>query len=176
MNSEELQNIFYSGFPAATSWDVLDTLLIAIDRGVVVYQSESITTKDAYRAICDSITAIDGLGPQGKGHMALKQIAKGYLYRTYHVSALNETYFASLHPDVRSEDGQYVIECGTTDPSCVTIYLDDPRVMWMGNITYPFAEDPHLVLHIFSRGNLYTLWREESVSKNRTAFEKYHRR
>lgn len=176
MTSEELQNIFYSGFPAATSWDVLDTLLIAIDRGVVTYRSEPMITKDAYRAICDSIVAIDGLGPQGKGHMALKQIAGDYLYKTYHVSVLDETYFAGLHPDVRSEDGQYVIECGTTDPSCVAIYLDDSRVVWVGNISYPFADETHLVLHVFSRGDQYKQWRQETVSKNRAVFEKYHRR
>lgn len=176
MTSEELQNIFYSGFPAATSWDVLDGLLIALDRDAVVSRSEVMITKDAYRVICDSIVAIDGLGPQEKGHMALKQIATDYLYKTYHVDALTEAYFAGLHPDVRSTDGRYIIECGTTDPSCVSIFLDDPQVMWVGNIPYPFADETHLALHIFSRGDRYNQWREETVSKNRAVFEKYHRK
>lgn len=146
MTSEELQNIFYSGYPAATAWDVLDGLLIAIERGVVVYRSELMITKEAYGAICNSVVSIEGLGSQGKGHMALKQIARDYLYKTYTIDALSETYFVGLHPDVRSPDGRYIIECGT------------------------------LALHIFSRGDLYNQWRQETVSKNRAVFEKYHRK
>lgn len=176
MTSEELQNIFYSGYPAATAWDVLDGLLIAIERGVVVYRSELMITKEAYGAICNSVVSIEGLGSQGKGHMALKQIARDYLYKTYTIDALSETYFVGLHPDVRSPDGRYIIECGTTDPSCVSIFLDDPRVMWVGNMPYPFADEKHLALHIFSRGDLYNQWRQETVSKNRAVFEKYHRK
>lgn len=176
MTSEELQNIFYSGYPAATAWDVLDGFLIAIERGAVIYRSEPVITKEAYRVICDSVISIDGLGPQTKGHMALKQIATDYLYKTHHIATLSETYFAGLHPDARSADGRYIIECGTTDPSCVSIFLDDPHVVWVGNIPYPFADETHLVLHIFSRGDFYNQWRQKTVSKNRAVFEKYHRK
>ncbi|MDP1722730.1 MAG: hypothetical protein Q8L37_05970 [Candidatus Gottesmanbacteria bacterium] len=176
MTSEELQNVFYSGYPAATAWDVLDGLLIALDRGAVVYRSEPMITKDTYRAICDSIVSVDGLGPQEKGHMALKQVACDYLYKTYQAEALSETYFIGLHPDIRSANGQYIIECGTTDPSCVSIFLDEPKILWIGNISYPFADETNLVLHIFSRGDLYYQWRQESVSRNRAVFEKFHRK
>ena len=176
MTPEDLQNIFYSGFPAATSWDVLDALFIAIDRGAVVYRSEYLINKEAYCTICNDVAVIDGLGPQTKGHMALKHVAAEYLHKTHNVGVLSETYFVGLHPDVRSVDGRYVIECGTTDPSCVVIFLDDARVAWVGNIPYPFAGENHLTLHLFARGPDYEKWRQESVSKNRAAFEKYHRK
>ncbi|MEK7141516.1 MAG: hypothetical protein AAB800_03155 [Patescibacteria group bacterium] len=176
MTSEELQNIFYSGYPAATSWDVLDGLFIAIERSAVIYRSEPLITKEAYGVICNSVVSIDGLGPQEKGHMALKQIARDYLYKTYMIDSLSETYFVGLHPDVRSTDGRYIIECGTTDPSCISIFLDDSNVIWVGNISYPFADETHLALHIFSRGDLYNQWRQENVSRNRAVFEKYHRK
>lgn len=176
MNPEELQNIFYSGFPSATSWDALDELFIGIDRGAVVYRSTPVAAKDVYSATREDIVTIDGLGPQTKAHMALKRVAVEYLSKTYHVRTLTETYFAGLHPDVRSADYQYIIECGTTDPSCVTIFLDDPRVTWVGNIPYPFADETHLMLHLFARGREYESWRQKSVLRNRKIFERFHRR
>lgn len=123
MSPDDLQNIFYSGYPAATSWAILDEIFVGIDREALTYWSLDLVTKDAYRAICDSIVAIDGLGPQEKGHMALKQ-----------------------------------------------------NVAWVGNIPYPFADETHLTLYIFARGDQYGEWRQEKISNNRAVFGKHHRK
>ena len=124
----------------------------------------------------NAIAVVDGLGPQEKGHMALKELAVRWLWKTYNVKAVCESYFVGLHPDVLSDDCRFVIECGTTDPSCVQIFLNDPRVVWTENIPYPFSDDACLTLHIFGRGPNYEAWQQEKVNDMRNAFQKYHRK
>ena len=173
---DDLRNIFYSGYPAATSWDVVDELFLVLDRDALTYSTEQLVPKDEFYAVSNSITTIDGLGPQEKGHMALKEIAKRWLWKKYQVSAHCETYFNGLHPDVHSIDNRFVIECGTTDPSCIQIFLNDARVVWVANIPYPFSDDTHLTLHIFGRGTNYAAWQEEKVNVMRDVFQRFHRK
>ena len=77
--SEELKNIFYSGFPQGASWDVLDELVVAIYNDAVLYKKIVIAPAESYHKIQDAITVVEGLGPQEKGHMALKKIAEQWL-------------------------------------------------------------------------------------------------
>ena len=174
--SEELQNIFYSGFPASTSWQMLDELFIALSRDFLVYRREQLVPKDKYHILSNSVSVIEGLGPQEKGHMALKTIAAEWLKKQIGVGSVFESYFAGLHPDVCSTDYRFVMECGTTDPACIQIFLNDSRVQWAANIPYPFSEDTHLQLHIFSRGPKYADWQQEKINVMRGVFQKYHRR
>ena len=174
--SEELKNIFYSGFPAATSWDVLDELAIAIDNGALRYEKTEIDSVESYHQIQDTIGAPEGLGPQEKGHMALKELGKQWLRRQHEKDILFESHFDGLHPDVRTRDGRFIIECGTTDPSCVRIFLNDDRVVWIGNIPYPFYEEKNLMLHRFLRGTSYNSWQEEKLRFSRDAFQRFHRK
>lgn len=173
---EDLRDIFYSGFPAATSWQILDELFVALDHDALTYRKEQLALKDTFYAVSGAIVAIDGLGPQEKGHMALKELAKHWLWQQYQVKAVCEAQFNGLHPDVRSVDNRFVIECGTTDPSCIQIFLNDNRVLWVANIPYPFSDDQQLMLHIFGRGSNYGVWQQEKVNNMREVFRKFHRR
>lgn len=173
---DDLRNIFYSGYPAATSWQVLDELFVALDRGALTYKTEKLASKDEFYAVSNEVIAVDGLGPQEKGHMALKELASRWLWRQYQIKAVCEARFNGLHPDVRSVDDRFVIECGTTDPSCVSIFLNDDGVVWVANIPYPFLEDQHLMLHIFGRGANYAMWQQEKVNNTRETFRKFHRK
>lgn len=176
ITQDDLRNIFYSGYPAATSWDILDELFIALDRDAITYRTEQLVPKDEFYTVSNLVAVIDGLGPQEKGHMALKEIAKRWLWKRYQVKAICETYFNGLHPDVCSADNRFVIECGTTDPSCIQIFLNDASVIWAANIPYPFSDDSYLMLHIFGRGPNYADWQQEKVDVTRSAFQKFHRK
>lgn len=176
LSPDDLRDIFYSGYPAATSWQILDELLVALNRDAITYRKEQLVPKDKFYAITNRIVEIDGLGPQEKGHMALKELARRWLWQQYQVKAVCEAQFNGLHPDVHSTDSRFVIECGTTDPSCIQIFLNDERVVWAGNIPYPFYEDTYLFLHIFSRGSNYHAWQQEKVNTTRDAFQKFHRK
>lgn len=173
---EDLKNIFYSGFPAGISWDILDELAIAIYNGMLRYKKTDIASVKTYHQVQDTIGVVEGLGPQEKGHMTLKQIAKQWLIRQHQKDVLFEAELDGLHPDVRTRDGQFIIECGTTDPSCVQIFLNDTRVEWIGNIPYPFYEEKNLTLHIFLRGTGYNGWQEEKLRFSRDAFQRFHRK
>lgn len=173
--SEELKNIFYSGYPQGASWDVIDELAVAIYNGAVIYKKIAVTSSKTYHKTQDTITAIEGLGPQEKGHMALKELAKQWLIRQRQKDILFESEFDGLHPDVRTRDGRFIIECGTTDPSCVQIFLNDERVVWIGNLPYPFYEEKNLELHMFLRGSKYTSWQEEKLQTSRQQFQRFHR-
>lgn len=174
--SEEIKNIFYSGFPQGVSWDVIDELAVAIYNGAVLYTKTAIASPKIYHTAQDEITVMEGLGPQEKGHMALKKIAKQWLMSQRENDILFESEFDGLHPDVRTRDGRFIIECGTTDPSCVQIFLHDERVVWIGNLPYPFYEEKNLELHMFSRGPKYTTWQEEKLQVSRQTFQRFHRR
>lgn len=173
---EDLQNIFYSGFSVSTSWQVLDELFAAIGRNAIVYRKEQLVPKEEFYAVRSSVSDIEGLGPQEKGHMALKEIGKLWLWQQHHVRSACEEYFVGLHPDVLSKDHRFVIECGTTDPSCVQIFLNSPVVLWVANIPYPFSEDKNLTIHIFARGPKYETWQQEKVDIARMSFQKFHRK
>jgi hypothetical protein len=174
--SEELKNIFYSGYPQGASWDTIDELVVAIYNGAVVYKKIEVAPTKLYHKTQDAIVAIEGLGPQEKGHMALKELAKQWLEKQYQTEIMMESYFDGLHPDVRTRDGRFIIECGTTDPSCVQIFLNDDRVEWIGNIPYPFYKEKNLILHVFSRGSQYATWQAGKIQISRQTFVKYHRK
>jgi len=174
--SEELKNIFYSGYPQGASWDVLDELAVAIYNGAVLYEKITIASIEMYHKTQDAVVVVEGLGLQEKGHMALKELAKQWLGKQHQDDILFESYFDGLHPDVRTRDGRFIIECGTTDPSCVRIFLDDERVVWIGNLPYPFYEEKNLELHMFSRGPKYITWQEEKLQVSRQTFQRFHRK
>ena len=174
--SEELKDIFYSGFPAGVSWQALDDIAIAIYNQALLYKKIAIAPIESYHEIQDTVTNIEGLGPQEKGHMALKEIAKQWLISQRQKDILFEAEFDGLHPDVRTRDGRFIIECGTTDPSGVQIFLLDERVVWIGNLPYPFYEEKNLELHMFSRGPEYATWQEKKLQDSRQTFLRFHRK
>lgn len=173
VTSEDLQHIFYSGYSAATSWDVLDDLYIAIHSQALEYERCKVCSIESYHAMISTAEPAFGPGPQGAGHMTLKAIGKQWMRSQYHLEASYEVYFSGLHPDVLSENCQYVIECGTTDPGCVRIYLSQPIVSWVGNIAYPFDEDTGIFLHMFRRGPKFASWQDDQVARLRKVFRKY---
>lgn len=171
INSELLKDIFYSGFDATCNWQILDELEILIHEGAVNYGQEKISFKDNYLKILDQIRVVDGLGPQGKGHMALKGIAENYLEKLGK-RVFFEFYLMGLHPDVVSDDKKIVIECGTTDPAGVLILLSDPNISFIGVLPYPDESNKNLVLHRFSRGQNFLDYKNWKLAKLRETFRK----
>ncbi len=141
---DDLKDVFYSGYPAAIAWDVIDELYIAIHEDVLTYKRYAVSSIDHYHHLVDSAIIAEGLGPQEAGHMALKAVACEWLDKEYGTKADAEIYFAGLHPNIISSDRRYVIECGTTDPGCIVMYLSEPGVLLAGNIAYPFSEDTNV--------------------------------
>jgi len=174
--SEDLKNIFYCGYPQGTSWDVVDEIAVAIYKGSLLYKKIVIAPTTLYHQTQDRIAIIEGLGPQEKGHMALKELAKDWLKEYAQTEILMESHFDGLHPDVRTRDGRFIIECGTTDPACVQIFLNDENVEWIGNLAYPFYGENNLALHTFSRGPGYATWQAEKVDASRQVFLRFHRK
>ncbi len=155
---------------------MLDELAVAIYNGALLYKKTPVVSSETYHNTQDEVTAIEGLGPQEKGHMALKEIAKQWLISQQQKDILFESEFDGLHPDVRTRNGRFIIECGTTDPSCVQIFLNDERVVWIGNLPYPFYEEKNLELHMFLRGPKYATWQNEKRQISRQTFQRFHRK
>jgi|GEM_PF-3630124 len=174
ISPDKLVEIFHSGYPGSINWYAIDDIAAAIHRGILVYDSEPIVSVDAYRHAMESVTVSEGLGPQERGHMALKACAARWCATVLGVSVLFESHYVGLHPDVRTVDGAHILECGTTDPSCVSIYLDYEPVEWVGNIAYPYADESNIVMHRFRRGEGYRAWRAEQTDRLRSVFQKRH--
>ncbi len=175
MDSEDLKDIFYSGYSTGPNWQILDELYVAITQGNIVYESIVVASKLHYDEEVDRSLVPEGPGPQMRSHMALKALAGSWLQAHKQKPVLYEAYLLGLHPDVRTQDGMYIIECGTTDPSCVLIYLDSPDTNWVGVLPYPFADDQELILQIFSKGSMYEQWRQKRLDILRSQFRKFHR-
>lgn len=168
INSEELKNIFYFGFNKACDWQLLDELEVLIQEGAINYSRKTISSKDNYFKILDKIKVIDGLGPQGKGHMALKEITRDYLERLGK-KALSEFQILGMHPDVISSDKKIAIECGITDPGGILILLSNQNILFVGVLPYP-GDDNNLFLHKFSRGANFLDYKNWKLSKLREVF------
>ena len=51
---DDLKDVFYSGYPAATAWDVIDELYIAIHEDVLTYKRYAVSSTDHYHHLIDS--------------------------------------------------------------------------------------------------------------------------
>jgi hypothetical protein len=171
INSEELKNIFYSGFSGACDWQLLDELEVLISEGVINYSKEIISSKDSYHKILDEVKVIEGLGPQEKGHMALKQLVKSYLERRGK-EVLSEFQILGMHPDLISSDKKIAIECGTTDPGGILILLSNQNILFVGVLPYP-GDSKNLLLYKFSRGHNFFDYKDWKLTKLRKSFQKY---
>lgn len=171
ITSEELKNIFYSGFDGACEWQLLDELEILLRENVINYGREIISSKNKYSKTLDKIKAIDGLGHQEKDHMALKEIAKSYL-EEFGKSVLFEFQILGMHPDVLSSDKKIAIECGTTDPGGILVLLADQNILFVGILPYP-GDDKSIFLHKFSRGKRFSDYKDWKLSKLRESFQKF---
>lgn len=170
ITAEKLKEIFYSGFDGACDWQLLDELEVLIREKALNYAQETIGIKESYLKVIDRIRVVDGLGPQGKGHMALKEIGKNYLEERGKKS-LPEFYIVGLHPDLVSSDKKIIIECGTTDPAGVSIFLSEQNISFVGILPYP-DDTNDLVLHKFSRGKNFWEYKNWRLSKLREDFQK----
>lgn len=76
---EDLRDIFYSGYPAATSWQVLDELFEVLNRDVITYRKEQLAPKDEFYAVTNAVVEIDGLGSKKKAIWRSKNLrSAGY--------------------------------------------------------------------------------------------------
>lgn len=175
MTSEELLQIFYSGFDGGPNWMVLDELELLINDNAILVTKKAVSTISEYKKYLDNERLIaDGLGPQGKGHMALKMIGGKFLERKGLMSKY-ESYFLGLHPDVSDFTHTVIIECGTTDPSGVLIFLEDGGVEWVGVIPYPAEGEEKIFLHKFIKTRLFDKYLESKVNRLRENFRKAQR-
>lgn len=164
-----LRDIWYSGAPYTVSWEYIDELFIAIQKNVVTYDVVALCDAKLYLTN-DEKFVVDGPGPQSNGHMLLKKLAQEWLVKTIQVDCQFESYKTGLHADVMSRDGSIIIECGTTDPACAFIYLDQHQIQWIGVVPYPYQEDQSIILHKFSRGSEYSSFRQKKNESLRNIF------
>lgn len=173
ISQDTLKDIFYGHYPASVFWDSIDELYIAIHTDAIVYSYEQIAPIAEYHRLIERSIPSEGLGHQGAGHMALKQIGIDWLQQSKHVLAVQEAPFCGFHPDVASVDHRFILECGTTDAGSIAVYLADSTVSQAGNIAYPFADDTEICFHIFQRGPKFYDWQLQKVSKLRDVFRNF---
>lgn len=70
-----------------------------------------------------------------------------------------------------SGNKKIVIECGTTDPAGVLIFLSDKNISFVGVLPYPH-DDENLILHKFSRWENFWDYKDWQLSKLRRDFRK----
>ena len=175
MEAEDLKHIFYSGYNASPEWEILDELSFLIKNGAILYGKKKLCLKKSYHDLIDQIKVTEGLGPQEKGHMALKEIAQQVLAR-FGLKSGAERSFLGAHPDILTKDLSWAIECGTTAPASVLLLLQDERVKNIGILPYPYEDENRLTLHIFSRGENFNQYVTAKTVRLRTVFEKFHRK
>lgn len=151
MTSEDLKNIFYSGYDAAPDWSLLDELDWLLKKNGLYCEIQEICGVKKYRKIADGVKGVEGPGPQSKAHMALKFIAQKFLKKKGKKS-FTERYFLGAHPDVISTGEDWIVECGSTSPEVVLLFLGEPHVQRVAILPYPHTGEKKLRLHIFSRG------------------------
>jgi len=175
MKAEDLKYIFYSGHDVSPEWEILDELSTLINNGIIFYIKEKVCLKKNYYDLIDKVKITEGLGPQEKGHVALKEIAKEFLAEQGLESNV-EPSFLGAHPDILSKDFSWIIECGTTTPVSVLFFLQDKRIKNVGILPYPYEDEKELTLHIFSRGKNFGQHITSKITGLKTVFEKFHRK
>lgn len=173
MEIENLKHIFYSGYDASPEWEVLNELSLLIRNSTLFYKEKKLCLKEDYHDLVDQIKITEGLGPQEKGHMALKKIAQQFLAKLELESGAEQS-FLGIHPDVLTKDFSWVIECGTTTPASVLFLLQDERVKNVGILPYPYEDENRLILYVFSRGENFNQYITAKKVRLRTVFEKFH--
>lgn len=172
MTSNELLQIFYSGYDVGPNWMVLDDLEALIGEGAISVGKKKLTTVDEYRRYLDDESVFaEGPGPQGKGHAALKEIGAKFLVDNG-FSPTFEVYFNGLHPDIMDKAKKVIIECGTTDPASVLIFFEDSNVSWVGVIPYPLEGEKEIYLYKFSKRPGFSKYAEIKLTRLRNAFAK----
>lgn len=175
METEDLNHIFYSGYSASPEWELLDELSFLIKNGVLCCRQKNIYSKKVYYDLVDQVKSTEGLGPQEKGHMALKKIAQSFLAELG-LKSDAERSFLGTHPDVLSRDFSWVVECGTTDPGSVIFFLRDSRVKDVGLLPYPYEGESQLTLYVFSRGKNFDQYVAAKTGRLKAVFNKFHRK
>lgn len=173
MKAEELKNIFYSGYNATPEWAALHQIASFIEKKILLYETKKLSLKQNYYDLIDPIKASEGPGPQTKRHMALKEITQQFLAKTK-LESRAEQPFLGAHPDVLSQDFSWIIECGTTPPGSVLLFLQDKRVKNVGILPYPYEDDKYLILHLFSRGKSFDQQMIDQKGSLRSVFDKFH--
>ncbi len=175
MKAEDLKHIFYSGYDVSPDWEILDELSTLISDGVIFYKKKEVYLKKNYYDLIDQVKIIEGLGSQGKGHMALKEIAKEFLLNLK-LKSKAERYFLGVYPDVLSQDLSWVVECGNTKPSSILPFLKDKRIRNIGVLPYPYEGEERLTLHVFSRGKNFDKLVAAKTTGLRAVFKEFHRK
>lgn len=175
MKAENLKHIFYSGYNASPEWEILDELSFLIKNGALFYGEKKIYLKKSYHDLVDRIKITEGMGPQEKGHMALKKIAQQFLAKQGLESGAERS-FLGAHPDILAKDFSWAIECGTTTPASVLLFLQDEKIRNVGILPYPYENEDRLTLHIFSRGKNFDQHVIAKKVKLRAVFEKFHQK
>lgn len=170
MTSEELKNIFYSGYDAAPDWLILDELEFLLNKDGLCYKVEKICNVKEYKRLIGGVKAVEGSGRQYKGHMALKIIAQQFL-KQINKASFTERHFLGAHPDVISADKSLIIECGTTSPEVILLFLREPQVKRVAILPYSYTGEKKLRMHIFSRGPNFRKFMLLRVKKLKKVFE-----
>lgn len=171
LKSELLKNIFYSGFFGPPEWLVLDEIKFGLENKILLLEKVNLVfNRINFNHAIEQIKTTDGIGgAQGKGHMTLKRFAVE-LMEQGHLVPKTERYFLGAHPDVISKDGAWIIECGTTNPSVVFLYLSSKKVDQVSILPYLFAEENKFTLYTFVRGQKFDNWQKNKHKDLRELF------
>lgn len=103
--------------------------------------------------------------------MVLKNFAAELMNKSQLISK-QENNFMGAFPDVVSDDFSWIIECGTTDPSAILLYLKNEKVEKVSVLPYLFAEESRFVLYSFLRGKNFEKFQKIKKESLRSVFFK----
>ncbi|MFA5188312.1 MAG: hypothetical protein WC460_03050 [Patescibacteria group bacterium] len=151
-SSNKLIDIFYSNSRLNVDYQALEELNFLIDEEIIKFKEKEFNSIEEFHEIIEQlikkeIKIFDYQGGETR-HMALKYLGEKFLLGENKKVKI-ESLFHGRYPDLISEDQEFIIECGDTDPNKIIEYFL-LGVVKLYLIPYPDDDSDHLKLYEFS--------------------------
>src|SRR3989344_935827 len=168
-----LRDVFYSGSYAFSGMnEPIAEIAFLIDEGYLAFHAVSIAEKHEYFSCIDDLSARKHAYDEAAGgenaHIALKLMAGKYIERSHNRKVQFEKPFCGYYPDVVSDDGSIVIECGhTQNPDKMLDYFRLGNIHECIQIPYPDPDDDMVRGYSFAVSSPTTCEFLEFLAKDR---------
>ena len=150
----EVQEIFYSGGQAFRgNKELINDIAFLLDEAYLTMNRVFVGSKEKYLSILDEPPSKEDAykaAGGGRNHIALKLLTGEYLKIRGFNNVLYEHPFCGFFPDVMTEDGLIVAECGHTDNADKMLkYFQHGGIKECLQIPYPTADDAKIYGYSF---------------------------
>lgn len=151
----KIRDIFFGNTIFEGSHESVNEIAFLVDEGYLIMSEFPIATKEGYLNLFDNNSQLnnesrfDAAGG-GDGHVALKLLGQKYLKDKRGLGSSFEKPFCGYFPDVISDDGNVVVECGVTG-NCEKIlsYFRHGNLQELIQLPYPVEEDNEIMAYSF---------------------------